>query len=209
MIDLYTWKTPNGRKISVMLEETGLPYAVKPVDIGAGQQRLPGFTAVSPNGKIPGIVDNAAEGGALALFESGAILTYLADKSGQFLATTGSARYQAMSWTYWQVGGLGPMMGQLGFFSRQEERNEAAIARFSAETGRLLHVLEKRLAEALYLGGNDYSIADIAAYPWVSAVMSNMKQALPEDARDLPYTGKWLEKIGARPAVQRGMAIPG
>jgi GST-like protein len=209
VIDLYTWKTPNGRKASVMLEETGLPYSVHPVDLGAGEQRQPAFVAISPNGKIPGIVDRDAEGGPLALFESGAILTYLADKSGRFLAPSGAARYQAMSWTYWQAGGLGPMLGQLGYFTRQSERNEPAIERYSAEAGRLLHVLEARLSTSPYLAGADYSIADIATYPWVSTVLSMLKQALPEDARDLPATAAWLETIGGRPAVQRGMVIPG
>ena len=208
MIDLYTWKTPNGRKISIMLEETGLSYAVKPIDIGNGEQKAPEFLAVSPNGKIPGIVDHDAEGGPLALFESGAILTYLADKSGSLLAPAGAARYLAMSWTYWQVGGLGPMLGQLGFFSRQQEPNHAAIERYSTECGRLLHVLEDRLSASPFLAGDAYSVADIAAYPWVLAARSMLSQALPEDARALAATTAWLEKVGARPAVQRGMAIP-
>ncbi len=208
MIDLYTWKTPNGRKISIMLEETGLPYALKPVDIGAGAQKAPEFLAVSPNGKIPGIVDHDADGGPLALFESGAILTYLADRSGLFLASSGPARYLAMSWTYWQVGGLGPMLGQLGYFSRQKEPNPAATERYATESGRLLHVLEDRLSTSPFLAGDAYSIADIAAYPWTLGAHSMLKQALPEDARELPATRAWLDTIGARPAVQRGMAIP-
>ena len=208
MIDLYTWKTPNGRKISVMLEEAGLPYALKPIDIGKGEQKASEFLAVSPNGRIPGIVDHDADGGPLALFESGAILTYLADRSGLLLAPSGPARYLAMSWTYWQVGGLGPMLGQLGYFSRQTEPNYAAIERYSAECGRLLHVLEDRLSQAPFLAGDAYSIADIASYPWTAAAHSMLKQALPEDARALPATAAWLEQIGARPAVQRGMAIP-
>ena len=208
MIDLYTWKTPNGRKISIMLEEIGLPYTLKPVDIGHGEQRTPEFLAVSPNGKIPGIVDHDAEGGPLALFESGAILTYLADRSGLLLAPSGAARYGALSWTCWQVGGLGPMLGQLGYFSRQPEPNVAAIERYSTECGRLLHVLEDRLSAAPFLAGDAYSIADIAAYPWTAAALSMLQQALPEDARALPATAAWLETIGARPAVGRGMAIP-
>jgi len=207
MIDLYTWKTPNGRKISVMLEETGLPYTLKPVDISAGEQKAPAFVAISPNGKIPAIVDH--EGSApLSIFESGAILTYLADKSGKFLAASGAARYDALAWMSWQIGGLGPMMGQLGFFSRQAEKNEPAIARYAAETGRLLHVLEDRLAAVPYLAGAEYSIADIATYPWVSAFLTMMRSALPADLGDLPAITVWLETIGARPAVQRGMAIP-
>ena len=208
MIDLYTWKTPNGRKISVMLEEIGLPYSLRPIDIGKDEQKAPEFLAVSPNGKIPGIVDHDAEGGPLALFESGAILTYLADRSGSLLAPAGPARYRAMSWTYWQVGGLGPMLGQLGYFSRQKEPNPAALERYSAECGRLLHVLEDRLSKVPFLAGDAYSIADIASYPWTSAARSMLKQALPEDARDLPATTAWLDQVGARPAVQRGMAVP-
>ena len=208
MIDLYTWKTPNGRKASIMLEETGLPYTLKPIDIGKNEQKAPDFLAVSPNGKIPGIIDHDAEGGPLALFESGAILTYLADKHGSLLPSSGPDRYRAMSWTYWQVGGLGPMLGQLGFFSRQNEPNQAAVERFATECGRLLHVLEDRLSSVPFLAGDSYSIADIATYPWVSGARSMLKQALPEDARELPATTAWLDTVGSRPAVQRGMAIP-
>ncbi len=208
MIDLYTWKTPNGRKVSIMLEETGLPYDLKPIDLGKNEQTAPAFLAVSPNGKIPGIVDHDAPGGPLALFESGAILTYLADKSGTLLAPSGAARYLAMSWTYWQVAGLGPMLGQLVFFSRQAEPNVQTVERFAAEVGRLLHVLEDRLSQAAFLAGDEYSIADIAAYPATAAAHSMLRQAIPEDARDLPATTRWLDRIGARPAVQRGMAVP-
>jgi GST-like protein len=208
MIDLYTWTTPNGRKASIMLEEVGLPYTVKAVNIGKDEQFTPEFLRVSPNNKIPAIVDHEAEGGPLAIFESGAILTYLADKSGQFLAPSGAARYRAMSWTYWQVGALGPMMGQLGYFSRQPERNEPAIARFAEESARLLHVLNDRLAQTPYLAGDDYSIADMATYPWISAFLSMMAQALPENVRTLPATARWLAAIGSRPAVQKGMALP-
>ncbi len=208
MIDLYTWKTPNGRKISIMLEETGLSYTVKPVDFAAGEQQKPEFLAISPNGKIPGIVDHDAPGGPITIFESAAILTYLADKSGKFLAPSGQARYDALAWLAWQVSGLGPMMGQLGYFARQKERNEGVIARFSAETGRLLHVMEKRLTDVPYLGGADYTIADMATYPWVAVFLSMMKETLPEDARELPAITKWIETVGARPAVQQGMTIP-
>jgi len=208
MIDFYSWKTPNGRKISIMLEETGLPYTLKPVDLTAGAQKDPGFLALSPNGKIPAILDHDAQGGPLALFESGAILTYLADKSGRFLAPSGAARYQAMSWTYWQVGGLGPMLGQLGYFSRQKDRNEPAITRFAEEAARLLRVLNDRLAQAPYLAGEEYSIADMAIYPWVSAFLSMMAHALPEDVGKLPATARWLAAVGSRPAVKKGMAVP-
>ena len=219
MIDLYTWKTPNGRKPAIMLEEVGLAYTLKPIDIGAGDQQKPDFLAISPNGKIPAIVDHDAAAGAhelfeshagktpLALFESGAILIYLADKSGQLLAASGAARYDAVAWLSWQLGGLGPMLGQLGFFFRQKERNEPALARYAAEAGRLLHVLETRLGQSAYLAGDAYSIADIACYPWVAAAGTMLNEALPEDARGLPATKNWLEAISTRPAVQRGMAI--
>ena len=195
MIDLYTWKTPNGRKPAIMLEEIGLPYTLKPIDIGAGEQQGAEFLKISPNGKIPGIIDHEAAGGPLALFESGAILIYLA------------ARYHALAWLSWQLGGLGPMLGQLGFFFRQKERNEPAFSRYAAEAGRLLHVLETRLGQSAYLAGDAYSIADIACYPWVAAAGTMLNEALPEDARGLPAIKTWLEAIGARPAVQRGMAI--
>jgi GST-like protein len=205
MIDLYSWKTPNGRKISIMLEETGLAYTVKPVDISAGEQQKPDFLALSPNGRIPAIFDHD---GAISIFESGAILTYLADKSGQFLAPTGAERYSALAWMSWQLAGLGPMLGQLGYFSRQKERNEPAIARYAAESARLLRVLETRLAVTPYLAGEAYSIADIATYPWVVGGLSMMKESLPQDVLALPATAKWLAAIGARPAVVKGMAIP-
>ena len=143
----------------------------------------------------------------LALFESGAILIYLADKGGRLLAPSGAARYQALAWLSWQLGGLGPMLGQLGFFFRQQERNQPALERYAAEAGRLLHVLESQLEKTPFLAGADYSIADIAAYPWMAGALSMMKDALPEDARALPATAKWMETIAARPAVQRGMAI--
>ena len=207
MIDLYTWKTPNGRKISIMLEETGLPYTLKPVDISAGEQQKPEFLALSPNGKIPAILDHDAHG-PLGIFESGAILIYLADKTGKFLAATGPARYQALAWLSWQLGGLGPMLGQLGFFVRQKDRNEAAIARYTAEAGRLLQVLETRLEAAPYLAGAEYSIADIASYPWVFAGHSVLKDHLPAEVLALPATARWLSAIGGRPAVAKGMGLP-
>jgi GST-like protein len=208
MIDLYTWKTPNGRKISIMLEETGLPYTVKPIDTSAGAQQQPEFLALSPNGKIPAILDHDTPWGPLSIFESGAVLTYLADKSGKFLSSEGPDRYSALAWLSWQIAGLGPMMGQLGFFTRQKERNEPAIARYTAEVSRLLRVLETRLEAAAYLAGAAYSIADIATYPWVSVGFSLLKDHLPKEALDLPATSRWLTAIGERPAVAKGMALP-
>ena len=158
MITLYTWSTPNGRKISILLEELGLPYEVRPVNIGKDEQFDPAFLAIAPNNKIPAIVDHDAEGGPLSLFESGAILTYLADKTGRFLAPSGPARWRTLEWLFWQVGGLGPMLGQLGYFAgRAPEKLPLAIGRFSDEARRLLGVMETRLAASSYLGGADYT----------------------------------------------------
>ncbi len=206
MIDLYTWKTPNGRKPAIMLEEIGLPYTLHGVDISAGEQNKPEFRAISPNGKIPAMVEHDGPN-PLPIFESAAILIYLAEKSGKLLAASGPARYDALAWLSWQIGGLGPMFGQLGFFHRQKERNEGALARYSAESGRLLQVLNTRLQQTPYLAGQEYSIADIATYPWVSSAHSMLKEALPEDARELESVSTWMQNIGTRAAVQRGMAI--
>ncbi|MGD0564483.1 MAG: glutathione S-transferase N-terminal domain-containing protein [Roseiarcus sp.] len=209
MIDLYTWGTPNGRKASIMLEELGLAYAVHPVNIGRDEQFDPKFLAISPNNKIPAIVDSDGPGGPLSLFESGAILTYLAEKTGRFLAPNGAARYKALEWLYWQVGGLGPMFGQLGFFAvRSTEKAPLAIERFTDEAERLLGVMELRLSEAAYLAGDDYSIADIASYPWALAATTYLAPALGEVVKEKPEFQRWLKNVGARPAVQRGMAIP-
>ena len=209
MIDLYTWGTPNGRKVSIMLEEIGLPYAVHTVNIGREEQFDPKFLAISPNNKIPAIVDPDGPGGPLSLFESGAILSYLAEKTGRFLAPTGAARYKALEWLYWQVGGLGPMFGQLGFFAvRSTEKAPLAIQRFTEEAERLLGVMELRLSEAAYLSGDDYSIADIACYPWALAATTYLAPALGEVVKEKPEFQRWLKSVGARPAVQRGMAIP-
>lgn len=209
MITLYTWTTPNGRKASIMLEEIGLPYEVKPINISKDEQFAPDFLKVSPNNKIPAIVDDEAPGGPLTVFESGAILTYLAEKTGKLLAPSGPARAKALEWLFWQVGGLGPMLGQLGFFAvRSQEKAPLAIERFTTECGRLLDVLEKRLAEVPYLAGDDYSIADIASYPWILAATSMLQPALQPVAAERPATASWLERVGARDAVKRGMAIP-
>ena len=210
MIELYISRTPNSRKISIMLEETGLPYKLNFVDTYKGEQYEPDFLAISPNNKVPAIVDHEPIGKQnepFAIFESAAILTYLADKTGMFLAPHGAARYSGLAWLAWQGAGLGPMFGQLGFFFRKPERNEDALARFIPEGGRLLHVLEKRLAAVPYLAGAEYSIADIATYPWVSGVLTMFPQAFPEDARALPATALWLKAVGERPAVQRGMTL--
>ena len=209
MIRLYTWSTPNGRKVSIALEELGLPYAVHPVNIGKDEQFSPEFLAIAPNNKIPAIVDEDAPGGPLPIFESGAVLTYLAEKTGKLLAPSGPDRYAALQWLHWQMGGLGPMLGQLGFFAvRSKEKAPLAIERFTTESGRLLGVMEARLREAPYLGGADYSIADIACYAWTLAATTFLREALGETLDGKEAIHAWLDKVGARPGVQRGMAVP-
>ncbi len=210
MITLYTWSTPNGRKISIMLEECGLPYTVAPIDIGHDAQFAPDFLAIAPNNKIPAIVDHeAAGGGELSLFESGAILTYLAEKTGRLLAASGPARFKAMEWLHWQIGGLGPMLGQLGFFGvRSEEKAPLAITRFTAEADRLLRVMDRRLGAAVFLAGEEYSIADIACYPWTLAATTFLQEPLAETLGAVPHVRAWLETVGARPPVRRGMEVP-
>ncbi len=209
MITLYTWGTPNGRKISIMLEECGLPYAVKPINIGKDEQFAPDFLKVSPNNKIPAIVDDEAEGGALSLFESGAILTYLAGKTGRFLAPSGPEHWSALEWLHWQIGGLGPMLGQLGFFGvRSDEKAPLAIKRFTEEADRLLRVMDRRLAEVPYLAGAEYSIADIACYAWTLAATTFLREPLKATLDAVPHVHAWLALVGAREAVKRGMAVP-
>jgi GST-like protein len=209
MITLYTWTTPNGRKVPIMLEELGWPYEVHTVDLSKNEQHAPDFLAISPNNKIPAIVDHDAEGGPLAIFESGAILTYLAEKSGRLLAASGPERYKALEWLHWQIGSLGPMLGQLGYFAkRAEEKTPAAIARFTEEGERLLGVMERRLKESAYLGGEAYSIADIAAYPWTLAATTFLQEPLAQALQDKEAIRRWLQMVGERPAVQRGMAVP-
>jgi len=207
MIDLYTWTTPNGRKVPILLEELGIPYRVTPVDIGNDEQFRPAYLAISPNNKIPAIVDPDAEGGPLSIFESGAILTYLADRHGRFLAPSGAARWKTQEWLFWGIGGLGPMIGQLYYFSsRAPEKLPLAIDRFTQEAARLLGVLDRRLAEAEYLGG-DYSIADMSAYPWIAFATDFMEGDLAARWAGMAHGQRWFEAVGARPAVQRGMAV--
>ncbi len=209
MITLYTWTTPNGRKVPIMLEELGWPYEVRTVNLGRDEQHAPEFLRISPNNKIPAIVDDEAEGGPLSIFESGAILTYLAEKSGRFLAPSGPERFKALEWLHWQIGSLGPMLGQLGYFAkRAEEKTPAAIARFTEECERLLGVMERRLAESAYLGGEAYSIADIAAYPWMAAATTFLQEPLARGLADKEAIRRWLQTVGERPAVQRGMQVP-
>ena len=209
MITLHTWTTPNGRKVPIMLEELGWPYEVRTVDLSRNEQHAPDFLKISPNNKIPAIVDHDAEGGPLAIFESGAILTYLAEKSGRFLAPSGPECFKALEWLHWQIGSLGPMLGQLGYFAkRAEEKTPAAIARFTEEGERLLGVMERRLRESAYLGGEAYSIADIAAYPWTLAATTFLEEPLSQALEDKEAIRRWLQMVGERPAVQRGMGVP-
>lgn len=204
MIDLYYWPTPNGWKVTLMLEETGLPYTVKPVNIGRGEQFAPEFLAISPNNRMPAIVDHApTDGGApLAMFESGAILQYLGNKTGQFYPQDVRARAEVDSWLMWQMGGLGPMMGQANHFALYaKEKIPYAITRYMDEVARLFGVMERRLAERDYLAGS-YSIADMAAWSWAVAY-----ERLGLDGAPYPRVRAWIDRVGAREAVQRGRAV--
>ncbi|UGQ45152.1 glutathione S-transferase family protein [Massilia endophytica] len=201
MITLHTWTTPNGRKPVIMLEELGWPYRIVPVNLHKDEQFKPEFLALSPNNKIPAMVDDEA---GLTMFESGAILSYLAERSGKLLAPEGAARYQALVWLHWQIGGLGPMLGQLGYFS--EQKDAAAIAHFAKEADRLLGVLDRQLAASRYVAGEDYTIADIACYTWSHAAAERLKGVLGEKLDNKPHWQRWLSLVGSRPAVQRGMA---
>ncbi len=205
MIELHSWPTPNGHKVHIMLEETGLSYEVHPVDIGAGAQFDPAFLAISPNNKIPAIVDRDGPGGRpISLFESGAILLYLAEKTGKLLPADPYGRWSAVEWLMFQMGSIGPMFGQLGHFKNYApEKIPYAIERYTNEVGRLHRVLDRRLAAAPYLAGSDYSIADIAVWPWVRSASSKGEKI----AADLPNVRRWYAAIDARPAVQRGLAV--
>ncbi|MCG8356876.1 MAG: glutathione S-transferase N-terminal domain-containing protein [Kiloniellales bacterium] len=204
-IDLYTWKTPNGRKVSIMLEELALPYETHTVNIGQDEQFAPDFLAISPNNKIPAIVDpEGPDGAPISLFETGAILLYLAEKTGRFMPRETRARQLANQWLMWQMGGFGPMLGQAHHFRRfAKEQVPYAIERYTNETRRLYGVLDRRLGEADYLAGEDYSVADIATYPWAAR-----HEWHGMDLADFPNVKRWYDAIGARPAVERGMAVP-
>lgn len=209
MIELYTWKTPNGRKISILLEELGLPYTVRPVNLGENQQFDPAYLQINPNNKIPAVVIEDGVDGRRVLFETGAILLTLADREGRLLAGSGPRRDEALSWLLWTCSSLAPMLGQWNYFAvRASERTPAAVDRFTEEAARLLRVLEGRLAEASFLAV-DYGIADISAYTWTAAILPLFRQHAPEGALGAtPSIDRWLGEIGARPAVKRGIAIP-
>ncbi|MDP3833098.1 MAG: glutathione S-transferase N-terminal domain-containing protein [Hydrogenophaga sp.] len=201
MIDLYTAATPNGHKVSIALEELGLPYTLKVLDLGAGEQRSPAYLAINPNGRIPAIVDHGA--GGFAVFESGACLVYLAEKTGRLMPADVQGRSRVMQWLMFQMGGIGPMMGQANVFFRYfPEKIPAAIDRYQGECKRLFRVLDGHLAEHEYLAG-DYSIADIANWAWVR---THRWSGVEID--DLPHLKRWRDAIRARPAVQRGIEQP-
>jgi GST-like protein len=204
MIELYTWSTPNGRKVSIMLEELGEPYNVHPLNIGKGDQFTPEFVAINPNSKIPAIVDvEGPDGKPIAIMESGAILIYLAEKSGKLLPSSGRARSTVLQWLMFQMGGVGPMFGQVHHFLRAaKEPVPYAIERYTTETRRLYGVLNERLKEHEYLA-DQYSIADIATYPWTARYEWHKTRL-----EDFPHVKRWFDAISARPAVQRGMKIP-
>ena len=204
MIELHTWSTPNGRKVSVMLEECGLPYSVHKVNIGQGEQFKPEFLSISPNNRIPGILDpDGPDGKPLKLFESGAILVYLSGKTGKFLPASTRGKYIALQWLMFQMGGVGPMFGQAHHFLRAApEQVPYGIKRYTDETRRLYGVLDKRLAEAAFLA-DEYSIADIATFPWIAR-----HEWHKVDLAEFPNVKRWYATINRRPAVVRGMAVP-
>ncbi|MGN6424751.1 MAG: glutathione S-transferase family protein [Asticcacaulis sp.] len=205
MLHLYSWGTPNGRKIFIMLEELGVPYESHPVNIGKDEQFDPEFLKISPNNKIPALVDDEA---GLSLFESGAILIYLAEKFGKFLPE-GKDRHTAIQWLMWQMGGLGPMMGQLGWFVvSDKEATPVGVERYAKETARLFNVLEKQLSQHPYVAGDDYSIADMAIYPWIAQYRVRVKDYIEPLLQERPHILAWLDKVGARPAVIAGMKLP-
>ena len=204
MIDLYYWPTPNGHKISIFLEETATPYRVVPVNIRKGEQFAPEFLKISPNNRMPAIVDTDGPGAKpISIFESGAILLYLAEKTGKLMPSETRGRYAVIQWLMFQMGGVGPMFGQAGHFrNAAPEKIPYAIDRYTNETHRLCDVMNKRLSETTYLGG-DYSIADIATYPWVVAALRRE----PAELENRSHLKRWVDAIGERPAVKKGMAV--
>lgn len=204
MIELYSWPTPNGHKIHIMLEECGLKYRAIPVDIGAGDQFKPDFLKISPNNKIPALTDtDGPDGIPIALFESGAILLYLAGKTGRFLGNTTHEKYNALQWLMFQMGGVGPMFGQFNHFSLYApEPIPYAIHRYTNEVYRLYGVIDRQLASHSFLAGDNYTIADIAVFPWIS---SSQNKGI--DWSDFPHVQRWFKTINQRPAVQRGIQV--
>ena len=204
MIEVYSWATPNGHKVHIMLEECGLPYRVHPVDIGAGDQFKAEFLAISPNNKIPAIVDpDGPDGAPMSLFESGAILLYLAGKTGRFLPASTRAKYEVLQWLMFQMGHVGPMLGQAHHFRiYAPEKIDYAIERYSNEAKRLYRVMDRQIARTRYIAGDEFTIADIAIFPWLR---SWKNQGI--DWNDYPHLKGWFDEIAARPAVQRGVQV--
>jgi GST-like protein len=204
MIEVYSWATPNGHKVHIMLEECGLPYRVHPVDIGQGDQFKPEFLAISPNNKIPAIVDpDGPDGAPMSLFESGAILIYLAAKAGKLMPQSTRGKYEVLQWLMFQMGGVGPLLGQAHHFRiYAPEKIPYAIDRYTNEARRLYRVMDKQVAHTKYIAGPEYSIADIAIFPWLR---SWKNQGI--DWADYPHLKGWFDEIAARPAVQRGVAV--
>ena len=203
MIELYTWGTPNGRKVSIMLEECGLAYNVHPVNIGKGEQFAPDYLKINPNGKIPSIVDPEGPGGEpIAMMESGAILIYLADKSGKFFPE--KSKYEILQWLMFQMGHVGPMFGQAHHFMRNpKEIVPYAVERYGKEAKRLYGVMNLRLQGNAFLSGKEYTVADIATFPWVAR-----HEWHKVDLAEFPHVKRWFDAIAARPAVERGMKVP-
>jgi len=204
VIDVYSWPTPNGHKVHIMLEECRLPYAVHAVDIGAGEQFKPGFLAISPNNRIPAIVDpDGPDGKPMSLFESGAILLYLAGKTGRFLPRSTRGKYKVLEWLMWQMGGFGPMLGQTHHFRiYAPEKIDYAISRYSREAARLYGVLDRQLARSEFIAGREYGIADMAIFPWTR---SHQNQGI--DLGEFPHVARWIDQLESRPAVQRGLQV--
>lgn len=203
MIDVYYWPTPNGHKITIALEEMGLDYTIKPVNIGAGEQFDPDFLAFSPNNRMPAIIDHDTGGAPQTVFESGAILLYLAEKTGQLMPASGPGRVAVMEWLMWQMGGFGPMLGQAHHFNfYAPEDVPYGKQRYSTEANRLYGVLDRRLAQTSWVAGDDYTIADLAIFPW-----SRTYQRQGVAIEDYPHVQAWREKMMARPAVEKGMKV--
>ena len=204
MIDVYTWPTPNGHKVHIMLEECGLEHTIHGINIRKGEQFSENFLKISPNNRIPAIVDQVGpEGKPYTLFESGAILIYLAEKTEKFLPTSGRARHDTLQWLMFQMGNVGPMFGQAHHFRNYAaEKMEYSIQRYTNESGRLYRIMDKRLGESEYLAGNDYTIADMATFPW-----SRAPERRGQDIDQLPNVKRWIEAIQARPAVAKGLIV--
>ena len=204
-IEFHTWTTPNGRKVGVLLEELGLDYSVHTVNIGKDEQFEPSFLKISPNNRIPAIIDSDGPGGKpISVFETGAIMVYLAEKHGKFLPESGAERYAVMEWLMWQMGGVGPMLGQTHHFRRAAKVEVPyGIERYTNESHRLYGVADRRLADNAYLSGDNYSIADMATFPWIAR-----HEWHATDLNDFPNVKRWYGEIAKRPAVQKGMAVP-